>query len=112
MNRSELHSHEAVIAFSTIDSEKEAMKIARVLVEAHLAACVNIVPKVTSIYEWKGEVCEETELLLMIKTQQNRIEELKATLGEIHPYEVPEFVVLPITDGLPDYLNWVFANTK
>ncbi len=101
-----------IVCFSTIDSEKEAAKIAKALVEAKLAACVNIVPKVTSVYEWKGSICEETELLLVIKTQQSRLKELKATLEELHPYEVPELIALPITDGLPDYLGWVLANTK
>lgn len=103
---------EAVVAFSTVDSEKEAKRIAKALVESRLAACVNIVPKITSIYEWKEEICEETELLLIIKTQTNRLEELKATLEELHPYDVPELIICPITDGLPDYLNWVIENTK
>ncbi|OGQ48050.1 MAG: cation tolerance protein CutA [Deltaproteobacteria bacterium RIFCSPLOWO2_02_FULL_46_8] len=103
---------DAIVTLSTIDSEKEAKKIAKALVESHLAACVNIIPKITSIYEWKEEICEEEELLLVIKTQQNRLEELKATLEELHPYEVPELIVLPITDGLPDYLSWLLANTK
>ncbi len=103
---------DAIIALSTIDSEKEAKKIAKALVETHIAACVNIIPKITSIYEWKEETCEEEELLLIIKTQQSRLKELKATLEELHPYEVPELIVLPITDGLPDYLSWLLANTK
>lgn len=103
---------DAIVALSTIDSEKEAKKIAKALVETHIAACVNIIPKITSIYEWKEEICEEEELLLVIKTQQNRLEELKVTLEELHPYEVPELIVLPITDGLPDYLSWLLANTK
>lgn len=102
-----MNPSEPVVAFSTIDSEKEALKIAKVLVEAHLAACVNIIPRVTSVYEWKEEICEEEEVLLVIKTHQNRLEELKATLVELHPYEVPELIVMPIIDGLPDYLNWL-----
>lgn len=101
-----------VLAFSTIDTEEEAAKIARALVEANVAACVNIVPKITSVYAWKGELCEEEELMLVIKTQQKRIGELKALLKELHPYEVPELIVFPVTDGLPDYLSWVLANTK
>ena len=101
-----------IVAFSTIDSEKEGLKIAKALVESHLAACVNIVPKMTSVYEWKEELCQEEEVLLVIKTQQNRLEELKATLTELHPYEVPELIVMPVTDGLPDYLTWLMTNTK
>ena len=103
---------EAVIAFSTVDSEKEAQKIAKALVQSKLAACVNIIPETTSIYEWKGEICEEKELLLVIKTTPARLDKLKATLEELHPYEVPELVVCPIVDGLPDYLSWVFEHTK
>lgn len=103
---------EAVIVFSTVDSEAEAKKIARALVEARLAACINILPKITSIYEWKKEICEEGECLLIIKTQTSRLAELKETFAELHPYEVPELVVCPIIDGLPDYLNWLFENTK
>lgn len=107
-----MNQSEPVIAFSTIDDEKEAAKIAKALVEAHLAACVNIVPQMRSIYEWKEEICDEAEVLLIIKTQQNRIEELKAILEELHPYEVPELIVLPVVDGLPVYLSWLITNTK
>ncbi len=103
---------EAAIAFSTIDSEEEAKKIARALVEAKLAACVNIIPKLTSIYKWKGKLCEEEEFLLIIKTSQTRLEELKATFKKLHPYEVPELIACPIIDGLPDYLDWVIKSTQ
>ena len=101
-----------ILALSTIDSEKVGVQIAKTLVESKLAACVNIIPKVRSVYEWEGEISEEEEFLLIIKTTEQQKEDLKATLGEIHPYEVPELIFLPITDGLPDYLNWVLKNTK
>lgn len=103
---------QAVVVLTTVDSEKEATRMAHAFVEARLAACVNIIPKITSVYEWKKEVCEEQEVLLIIKTQKNRIEELKALLSELHPYDVPELIVLPVIDGLPDYLNWLFENTQ
>lgn len=112
MNRSDNGECDAVIAFSTIDSQKEALRIARAFVEARLAACVNIIPKILSVYEWKKEVCEEEEVLMVIKTQKNRVEELKALLLELHPYEVPELIVCPVADGLPDYLNWLLENTR
>lgn len=113
MNQFESESEsQAVIAFSTVDSEKEATRMARAFVEARLAACVNIIPKITSVYEWKKKVCEEAEVLLIIKTQKNRMEELKALLSELHPYEVPELIVFPVIDGLPDYLNWLFENSR
>ena len=104
-------SSDFVIAFSTVDTEKEASKIARALIEAKLAACVNIIPQINSVYEWKGEVCEETEQWMVIKTTQAHVEELKALLEEIHPYEVPELIFIPIVDGLPDYLHWILATT-
>lgn len=107
-----MNPSDAVIAISTVDTEKEAKRIAGALVESHIAACVNIIPKVVSIYEWQNEICEETELLLVIKTKGDRIEDLKATLDELHPYEVPELLFLPVQDGLPDYLHWLFENTK
>lgn len=103
---------DAVIAFSTIDSLEGAKKIARTLVESKLAACINIIPKIHSIYEWKNEICEEEEFLLIIKTQAGRLEELKVTLGEIHPYDVPELIACPVKDGLADYLEWIFKNTQ
>ena len=107
-----MNQSEAVIAFSTIDSEEEAKKIACALVEAKLAACVNIVPKLTSIYQWKEKLCEEEEFLLIIKTSQARFEELKTMFTELHPYEVPELIACPIIDGLPDYLDWVIKSAQ
>ena len=87
-------------------SESEGPKIATILVERKLAACVNLI-SVQSIYEWKGKIENDKESLLIIKTKENKIELLKKTIKEIHPYEVPECIVLPIEDGLPDYLNWI-----
>lgn len=107
-----MNKSEPVVAFSTVDSEKEAKKIAKALVEGRLAACVNIVPQITSVYEWQGEICEEGEFLLVIKTRSERLDELKAALEELHPYDVPELIACPIIDGLPDYLKWVMENTK
>ena len=102
-----MNPSEPVVAFSTIDSEKEAIKIAKALVEAHLAACVNVVPKVTSVYEWKEEICEEGEAFLIIQTHMDVIDELKVTIKEMHPYEVPMLLICPVSDGLDDYLSWM-----
>ncbi len=87
-------------------SEEDGQKIARVLVEKKLAACVNITP-IRSIYRWKGKIEEDKEQLLIIKTKHSRIEELKKVVKEIHSYEVPECIVISIEDGLIDYLNWI-----
>lgn len=105
-------SRKAVVVFSTIDSEKKARMLAKTLVQKKLVACVNIVPNVTSIYEWKGGLCEEEEWLLVMKTASHCLKELKVALKELHSYDVPELVVCPVIDGLPDYLTWIFGNTK
>ena len=98
---------DVVVAFSTIDSSEKAAVIARALVEEKVAACVNILPGATSIYFWKNKICEESECLLMIKTTTEKLETLKTKIRELHSYEVPELIVLPIVDGFPDYLDWV-----
>lgn len=104
-------SRKAVVVFSTIDSEKKAKALAKALVQKKLVACVNIVGHVTSIYEWKGETCEEEEWLLVMKTASHCLKELKSALKELHSYDIPELVVCPVIDGLPDYLRWLFGNT-
>lgn len=87
-------------------AEKDGSEIAEKLVTQKLAACVNIIP-VRSIYKWKGKIEDDKENLLIIKTNVTKIDELKTTLKQIHPYEVPECLILSIEDGLPDYLNWI-----
>jgi len=90
----------------TTTSEKDSDAIARILVKEKLAACVNLIP-IRSIYFWKGKIEEDKEYLLIIKTKTSVIDKLKKKLKEIHSYEVPELIVLPIEDGLPAYLNWL-----
>jgi periplasmic divalent cation tolerance protein len=91
--------------------EKDSTKIAKMLVEKKLAACVNII-SVQSIYRWKEKVESERENLLVIKTKISRIEQLKIAVKDIHPYEVPECIILPIEDGLSSYLNWIEESTS
>jgi periplasmic divalent cation tolerance protein len=95
------------IAFSTTDSKDEAEKIAKALVGEGLAACVNIISGVRSIYRWNGKICDEGELLLVMKLTGEKREGLKSRLAELHHYDVPELVFLPIADGLPKYLSWL-----
>jgi periplasmic divalent cation tolerance protein len=96
-----------VVVLSAIGTPLDAEKIARALVEERLAACVNVVPGVMSVYRWKGVVEKENELMLVIKTTGERVEHLKARLLELHPYELPEVVVIPVVGGHKAYLDWL-----
>jgi len=103
---------EVRVAFATAPDEAVALRIARVLVDERLAACANLLPGVRSIYRFRGDVEDEHEVLLVIKTCADRVEALAERLRALHPYEVPELVVLPTAGGLPSYLDWVRAETR
>jgi periplasmic divalent cation tolerance protein len=92
---------------------ESAAEIARTVVGERLAACVNILPTVRSVYRWKGELCDDSESLLIIKTTADRLDELTRRLLACHPYDVPEVIALPIHEGEgnPDYLAWLAAET-
>jgi periplasmic divalent cation tolerance protein len=98
---------ERIVALSTVGAAEDAERIARALVERRLAACVNVVPKVVSVYRWKGEIRRDEEMLLVIKTRRERLDALREALVGLHPYEVPELVALPIEGGHEAYLAWV-----
>ena len=98
---------EHVVVLSTVGSAEDAARLARALVERRLAACVNVVPGVRSVYRWKGQVEEEDERLLVIKTRRDRFEALREALAALHPYELPEAIVLPIEAGHAPYLAWL-----
>ena len=100
------------IVFVTVGNADEASVMARKLVEERTVACVNIVPNIRSIYRWKGEIHDDEEYLLVMKTRSSLVATLKATVREIHSYEVPEVVAFSVEDGLPDYLEWVMDSTK
>jgi periplasmic divalent cation tolerance protein len=95
------------IVLTTAGSEEEAHKIAHHLVEARLAACVNVVPRITSIYRWKDAVEESAEWLLIIKTTSAAFAQLSQTISKLHSYELPECICLPIEDGSSNYLQWI-----
>ena len=99
-------SAEPLLALSTAPDEACARDLARALVERRLAGCVNWTP-VRSAYRWEGEVREEGEVLLLIKTDRARLDELRRELGERHPYELPELIAVPIGDGSEAYLQWL-----
>ena len=100
------------IAFSTCESTEAAARLAQELVSRRLAACVNVVPGVRSFYWWDKRVQDDNEVLLVIKTRVELLPQLQAALSELHSYEVPEFIVLPIVDGSPSYLDWIDANVS
>jgi periplasmic divalent cation tolerance protein len=101
-----------IVVLVTCGSEEEALKIANALVEAHLAACVNLVAPIRSIYRWEGKIWDEKEWLLIIKTQKQRLEELEKKVKSLHSYSVPEIISLPIMEGSSAYLNWIKENTE
>jgi periplasmic divalent cation tolerance protein len=100
-----------LLCLSTCPDAETAARIARALVEERLAACVNRLPGVTSTYRWQGEIHEDAEVLLVIKTTPERFDALRDRLAELHPYEVPELVALEIADGLLAYLAWLVRET-
>jgi periplasmic divalent cation tolerance protein len=101
-----------IIILTTAGSKDEARKIGRALVERLLAACVNIVPQVTSIYRWEGEIEEAEEWLLIIKTTQAALGRVREAILELHSYEVPECISISIDDGSVGYLSWIGQSVK
>jgi periplasmic divalent cation tolerance protein len=95
------------ITLITVGKRADALRIARALVDERLAACVNVVPGVTSVYRWKGKRCEDRELLLIVKSRVDRWAALARRVKAIHPYTVPEIIRLPIEAGARDYLRWI-----
>ena len=95
------------IVLSTAGSEDEARKIARHLVGKQLAACVNLVPQIESVYWWQGKVETNREWLLLIKTTAHRFPAVRDAIRELHSYDVPECIAISIEDGSSDYLNWL-----
>jgi len=98
---------EFVLILSTIDTDHHAKMVAEKLISSQLAACVNIIPGIQSVYEWEGKYCHDKERLLLIKTTKENETDLYQMIQKIHPYELPEIISLPIQNGSPDYLNWI-----
>ncbi len=96
-----------LVILMTAPGLESARQIARALVEKRLAACVNLLPGVTSIYRWEGQVQEDAEVLLICKTRRARLAALQEEVKAIHPYQVPEILALPVAAGSEAYLNWV-----
>jgi periplasmic divalent cation tolerance protein len=96
-----------IVVLSTCASAEEAQRVARPLVEKRLAACVNLITGVRSVYRWKDAIEEEEEVLLVIKTSRALLDELRGEIERLHSYEVPEVIALPVVDGSERYLAWM-----
>jgi periplasmic divalent cation tolerance protein len=103
---------DAVVILTTLPADGRAEAIGQALVDERLAACVNLLPPMTSIYRWRGAVERESERQVIIKTTRQRVPALKARLDTLHPYELPEFIVLAVTDGGASYLEWISTATE
>ena len=101
-----------LVVSCTVPSIEVAQAISRVVVMEGLCSCVNQIPNVTSYYVYEGEFCEDDELLLLMKTSEQNYKPLERRLQELHPYDVPEIIASPITEGLPEYLNWMQSTLK
>jgi periplasmic divalent cation tolerance protein len=97
----------AFVVLSTFPDAEKAAQVARMLIDERLAACVNLVATVRSIYRWQGAIQDDAEALAIIKTTADRYAALAARLAELHPYDVPEIIAVPLADGHPPYLAWL-----
>jgi periplasmic divalent cation tolerance protein len=105
-------SAEYVVVLTTLPADADGTAFARTLVGERLAACVNVLPLMESVYRWEGRVERETERQLAMKTSRDRVAALWERVRELHPYELPEFIVLPIADGNDAYLRWISESTR
>ena len=101
-----------IVIYCTVPSKKMAKDITRVLMKHKLAACVSMIDNVRSVFSWDGEVCEEKEILMMIKTRRANYGKVKLVIEDIHTYTVPEIIALPIVDCSEDYLKWMIKETE
>ena len=101
-----------IVVIMTAANAEEAERIAEALVGARLAACVQVLPEIRSVYRWKGEVARDTEVLLLAKTIRARFEKLEQAVRAIHSYETPEIVALPVTSASEPYLNWLVSEVQ
>lgn len=105
-------SEEFVVVLTTVPAESDADTLATTLVKERLAACVNVLPPMRSIYTWQGVVERADERQLLIKTRTDRVHDLEVRLRALHRYEIPEFLVIPVLDGSREYLSWIAESTS
>lgn len=99
-----------IVVISSVTSEDVAIEIAEELLEQYAAACINILPKVHSIYRWQGEVCDDFESVLVIKSRKDKFEQVKSIISELSGYECPEILSFEVDDGAKQFLQWVDLN--
>ncbi len=101
-----------LLVLTNLPDRGAAVALARTLIERRLAACVNVLSECTSLYRWQDKVEEAVEVPVLIKTSEAAYPDLERSIRELHPYELPEIVAVPLAQGLPDYLGWVLAETR
>ena len=101
-----------IVINCTVPDKKIAKDITKILMKHKLAACINFVENVRSIFSWDGEICEEKEILMIIKTRRANYGKIKLVIEDVHPYSVPEIIALPIIDCSEDYLKWLVKETE
>jgi periplasmic divalent cation tolerance protein len=97
----------AIVVVTTVGTEEQAYLIAREIIARRQAACVNIIPAIRSIYRWKGKICKDGELLLIVKTLQDEFESVASTIRELHSYELPEILSFGVSQGDQGFLDWI-----
>jgi periplasmic divalent cation tolerance protein len=102
---------DALVVFTTVASDEEAVKLIRELLDRRLIACGTLFPGARSLYRWQGKVADEAEVVLMLKTRSGRLDALREAFSELHPYKVPELLGLPVEAGLEKYLEWINGET-
>ena len=107
----EAHHGDEIVVYVTSANEDEATGIARAIVEARLAACVNIIKNVRSIYIWRDNLQDDVEVLMIIKTKKDLFDDLVAEVKKLHSYDVPEIIAIPISLGSEDYITWLREST-
>ena len=103
---------DATVVLTTVANDDEAVKLVRELLDRRLIACGTLVPGARSLYRWQGKIADEREVLLLLKTRSARVEALQTAFRELHPYKVPEFLVLSVDSGLEKYLEWINGETS
>ena len=103
---------DAIVVFTTVASDEEAVTFVRTLLERRLIACGTLLPAARSLYRWQGKIADEREVVVMLKTRGARLESLRAAFAELHPYKVPELLALPVEAGTEKYLEWINGETS